>query len=265
MRHFSPVLLVALLVIFVSGQTSAATCREDWDNHCTRHQQCCSTNCWRGRPDWKYGVCKPLEEVGEPGGNHGGNEGESVISEPAANGGYSARTCRRDWDNHCTQHQQCCSTNCWRGRPDWKYGVCKPLEEGGEESSENDERPATGGSTAGEGDSARGCRKDQDNHCTQHKQCCSTNCWRGRPDWKYGVCKPLEEVVGQPDNGNNGNDDRAVTERPAISEESSSESLPESSSESFSESSSESYSESSSESYSESSSGDPGSARPFED
>lgn len=236
MRHvFS---LTVLLVAFVCHQTSARTCRENWDNHCTAHQQCCSTNCWRGRPDWKYGVCKPMQELDEQGGN-GNDNGNSVIGEPATNEGYSARSCRKDWDNHCTGHQQCCSTNCWRGRPDWKYGVCKPLEEGGEESNGGSDGSETGEpSTGGEG-VARGCRKDMDNHCTKHQQCCSTNCWRGRPDWKYGVCKPLEEVSEQ---GDGGNDNISVTVGP-VDESSSSETSSDTSSEDSSDTSSETSSE----------------------
>ncbi len=33
--------------------------------------------------------------------------------------------CRKLWDNHCNLDEECCTNYCWRGNPNWKYGVCK--------------------------------------------------------------------------------------------------------------------------------------------
>lgn len=33
--------------------------------------------------------------------------------------------CKKDWDNTCVTHDECCSQNCDK-QPKWKHGVCKP-------------------------------------------------------------------------------------------------------------------------------------------
>ncbi|CAG7732835.1 unnamed protein product, partial [Allacma fusca] len=98
--------IITLAILVFSGNG----CYPDWYSECDKNEDCCTLNCFREVASWDVGVCYPID---------GDTDDNSTV------GSDTNSTCLALWASNCINDSQCCSKYCWRGDPDWTYGVCE--------------------------------------------------------------------------------------------------------------------------------------------